>query len=300
MRTNGITKTNTTPNSFKESVKEFYYKNKINLWLLFIVALFLTLIMFFPIFWMIRISFTMREHMFVLPPPPFLEISDIHGYIAIFNMPEFLRYYLNSVIVSLGTVVVSLFAGTLAAYSFSRFKYKGRNLFMLIALSAQMFPWAMLLVSLYLMFQKVGLLNTYQGLIFAHTTFALPLTIWITKSYFDTLPRELEESAIIDGCGKLRILRSIIFPLSRPGIAAAAIYIFIFSWNDFLFGLTLTTEDKMRILAPGVALTFIAERKVLWGEMMASAVIVTLPIIIIFLFLQRHFIAGLTAGAVKQ
>ena len=283
-----------------QRIKMFYRRHRIGRWLSFTVSLVCCAVLIAPVFWMVRISFTMREHMFVLPPPPLIQVADLHGYAAIFQMHEFLRYYLNSIIVGAGTVLVSLVTGTLAAYSFSRFRYAARRVLMLLALTAQMFPWVLLLISIYLFFNRVGLLNTYQGLIFTHTTFALPLTIWITKSYFDTIPREMEESAFIDGCGKMHVLSRILLPVSRPGITAAAIYVFIFSWNDFLFGLTLTSEDSMRILAPGVALTFVAERKVLWGEMMASAVIVTLPLVILFLFLQRHFIAGLTAGAVKE
>lgn len=170
---------------------------------------------------------------------------------------------------------------------------------MVITLSAQMFPWALLLISLYIFYIKFRLLNTYFGLILAHTTFALPLTIWIIKGYFDTIPKELEESAYIDGCSRMRALVQVILPLAKPGVTAAGIYIFLFSWNDFLFGLTLTTQDTMRILSPGIVLQFVGEFEYRWVEMMASSLVVTLPIVILFLFFQKYFIQGLTAGAVK-
>jgi multiple sugar transport system permease protein len=197
-------------------------------------------------------------------------------------------------------VAVCLVAGLLAAYSFSRFEYRGKKTLMVIALSAQMFPWAMMLISVYIFFIKLRLLDSYAGLIAAHSTFALPLTIWITKSYFDSIPRELEESAFIDGCSRMRTLMRIVVPVSYPGILAAGIYVFIFSWNDFLFGLTLTSRDKMRILAPGIALSFIGEYEYRWVEMMSTSIAISIPVVVLFLLLQRYFIEGLTAGALKE
>ena len=170
---------------------------------------------------------------------------------------------------------------------------------MVITLMAQMFPWALLLISLYISYIKIGLLNNYLGLILAHSTFALPLTIWIIKGYFDSIPRELEQAAKIDGCSQVQSLVKIILPLARPGITAAGIYIFLFSWNDFLFGLTLTTQDTMRILSPGISMQFIGEFEFLWVEMMSSSVLITIPIVMLFLMFQKYFIQGLTAGAVK-
>ncbi len=282
------------------SLKYFYYRKHIGKWIAFIVALGFVLILFSPLVWMVRISLTAKPDLFVLPPKSIIGNINLEGYRALLEMTNFLRYYLNSIIVAFSTVGVCLVAGMLAAYSFSRFKYRGRNFLMMLALSAQMFPWALLLISVYIFYIKFHLLDTYIGLVLAHTTFALPLTIWIVKSYFDTIPKELEESAFIDGCGRMKTLRSIIVPVSSPGILAASIYVFIFSWNDFLFGLTLTSKDHMRILAPGIAISFIGEFEYAWVEMMASCIAVSIPIVIMFLFLQKYFIEGLTAGALKE
>jgi multiple sugar transport system permease protein len=131
-------------------------------------------------------------------------------------------------------------------------------------------------------------------------TFALPMTIWIIKGYFDTIPTELEESAYIDGCSRMKTFGRIILPLTRPGLTAAGIYIFIFSWNDFLFGLTLTISDIKRTLAPGIALSFIGEFEYRWVEMMSASVSISLPILIVFLFLQNAFVDGMTARALKE
>jgi multiple sugar transport system permease protein len=283
-----------------QGLRALYYRTKLAKWLNLFLALLISGLFVAPLFWMFRISFTARRFMFTLPPVPLSESATLAGYISLLQLPEFLRYYLNSVIVAFGTVALALIAGTLAAYSFSKFRYRGRNSLMLFALSAQMFPWAMLLISLYLLFNKVQMLNTYGALILTHTTFALPLTIWIMKGFFDTIPGELLDSAAMDGCSRLRTLASIVMPISRPGVVAAGIYIFIFSWNDFIFGLTLMSTRNRRPLTVGVALTFLTERQTYWSEMMASAVIVTIPLVILFLLLQRHFIAGLTAGAMKE
>lgn len=286
--------------AFTDKVKILGRKYHTGNWLSFLLVLVLALILFSPVYWMIRLSVTSREFLFELPPVPLRISVDISSYISVLQMTEFMRYYLNSIIIAAGTVLLALLAGVLAAYSFSRFRYYGRKTLMMLALTAQMFPWAMLLISLSIFFSRVHMLNTYAAIILTHTTFALPLTIWITKSYLDTIPKELEDSAFIDGCGRMKTLTSIILPLCRPGLTAAGIYVFIFSWNDFLFGLTLTSKRSMRPLAPGIVMEFLGERQTNWTMMSASAVIVTMPIVIAFLFLQRYFISGLTAGAVKE
>jgi multiple sugar transport system permease protein len=283
-----------------QSIRAFIRRRHLSQWLLFVVTLALVLVLFFPILWMVRISFTAKPDLFILPPKPLLKNLNLDGYRGLLERTNFLRYYLNSIIVAAGTVAVCLVAGLLAAYSFSRFEYRGKKTLMVIALSAQMFPWAMMLISVYIFFIKLRLLDSYIGLIAAHSTFALPLTIWITKSYFDSIPRELEESAFIDGCSRMRTLMRIVVPVSYPGILAAGIYVFIFSWNDFLFGLTLTSRDKMRILAPGIALSFIGEYEYRWVEMMSTSIAISIPVVVLFLLLQRYFIEGLTAGALKE
>jgi len=259
----------------------------------------LTMVLIFPVYWMVRISLSPQEKLFSLPPEFVLTSFNWSGYQNFFARSTFLRFYANSILVGVGTIVLSLFAGTLAGYSFSRFNYRGRKFLMMVTLSAQMFPWALLLISLYIFYIQFNLLNTYQGLILAHSTFALPLTIWIIKGYFDSIPRELEQAAAIDGCGKIGTLTRIILPLATPGIVAAGIYIFLFSWNDFLFGLTLTTNERMRTLSPGISMQFIGEFEFLWVEMMSSSVMIAIPIVLLFLIFQKYFIEGLTAGAVK-
>ncbi len=275
-------------------------KKKLSKIVRLIIVIVIVLVILSPIFWMVKISFTPKTEVFKMPPKIFSGNFSIQGYINVFKSSYFFRYYLNSLIVASGTIVVCLFCGILAGYSFSRFKFGGKKILMVFILFAQMFPAALLIISLYKLFLDLKLYNTYFAIILAHSTFALPLTTWIIKSYFDSVPKELEEAAYIDGCSRMRTLTTIIVPISFPGIVAAGIYIFIYSWNDFIFGLTLVNSDSLRILTPGITLTFIGQFEYLWVEMMSASVIISLPIILLFLFLQRYFIKGLTAGAVKE
>ncbi|MCF7943580.1 MAG: carbohydrate ABC transporter permease [Spirochaetia bacterium] len=268
--------------------------------LTFCLTLIIVAVLIFPIFWMVKISLTPKAELFTKPPRLTVSKLNYASYLDIFTQQKFLRYYLNSIIVAGMTVLICSLTSIFSAYSFSRFEYRGKRLLMIFSLTSQMFPAALLILTLYIFYQRNGLINTYFGIALAHSSFALPLSIWIIKSYFDTIPRELEDSAKIDGIGKMRTLSAIIIPLSTPGIIAATIYIFIFSWNDFIFGLTLATKDAYRILAPGITLTFLGQFEYLWSEMMAASILISLPEVLAFLFLQKYFVKGLTAGAVKQ
>ncbi len=253
-----------------------------------------------PILWMVRVAFTPRSLVFVMPPSFRFSDFSIAPMRFALGLTQLQSFFLNTLIVSLGTVFVCVVVGTSAAYSFSRFRYPGRKALMILTLSAQMFPWALLLITLYMFFLRVRLLDTYIGLILSHTTFALPLTTWILKGYFDTVPFELEQASYIDGCSRMQSLWYVVLPVAKPGIVAAAIYIFIFSWNDFLFGLTLTTGPSRRTLAAGLAVTFVGEFQVMWSEMMSAALLTSAPVILLFFLLQKSFVDGLTAGALKN
>lgn len=171
---------------------------------------------------------------------------------------------------------------------------------MMLFLSVQMFPAMTLLIALYQMYFKLKLLNTYTALVLACSTNALPMSVWILKGFFDTIPKSLEEAAYIDGCTKGGALVRIILPLMKPGLFAVGLYAFLISWEDFLWGLTLTNKTSMRTLASGIAMTYLGEYTYDWGRVMAAAVGAALPLLIIFIFLQKYLISGLTAGAVKE
>ncbi len=268
--------------------------------LIYLAVIFILAIALFPIYWMVLSSFKSSPRLMVMPPK-FLPINlELDNYKKIFSVSKYLIFFRNSVIVSLGTVGICLVTSVLAGYSFSRFKVPGKNFAMTGILSIQMFPVVAILLSLYTFYIKFHLLNTYLGLMLADTTFALPLCIWLLKSFFDTIPRSLDEAACIDGCGRMKTLIVIILPLLKPGLLAVGIYTFILSWDDFLFSLIIMNQDNMKTLPVGIAQSFMGELGYDYGGMMTLSVIASVPILLVFIFLQRYMIAGLTKGAVKE
>jgi multiple sugar transport system permease protein len=163
-----------------------------------------------------------------------------------------------------------------------------------------MFPLTLIVVGIYVLFNQLNLLDTYLGLILAFTSFSLPFAIWMMEGFFNTIPRDLEEAAMVDGSGRFGTLFKVILPLTRPGIIAVGVYSFLNSWNNLLFALSLTSSQDMRTIAPGFLLTYVGEFQYFWADAMAGSVIVTLPMIVIFIMLQRHLVQGMTAGAVKE
>lgn len=258
----------------------------------------LALFAFFPIYWMLITSLTPSQDVFSFPPRLVPRAITLEHYAAFFASGQLLRYTLNSLLVASCTAVGSVLVSAYAAYSFSKFRYAGRGALMYMFLSAQMFPQALLLISLYLLFSRLGLLQSYLALILSFTTFTLPLCTWMLKGYFDKLPTELIEAARVDGASQWTILHSVLLPITRPALVATGLFAFIRGWNDFIFALTLAGPQKMT-LPPGLALTFLGEFQAGWAPMMAASLIVSLPVVVLFMLMQRHLVGGLAAGAVK-
>jgi len=253
---------------------------------------------FFPIYWMLVTSVTPTDQVFQFPPRLFPSQITFEHYTSFFDNPSLLRYFRNSLLVSVATAAGSIVVSSYAAYSFSKFRYTGHNALMFLILTAQMFPQALLLIALYLMFSELGLLNSYWSLILAFTTFTLPLCIWMLKGYFDTIPDDLIEAAKVDGANQRQIIHRILLPVATPALVSTSLFAFIRGWNDYIYALTLAGPEKMT-LPPGLALTYIGEFQTSWPSLMASSLIVSLPIVVAFLFMQRYITGGLTAGAIK-
>lgn len=255
------------------------------------------LFVFFPLFWMINTALKPNDATYDLSL--FITNFTITNFKNVVFDQEILTYLKNSLIVSL----FSSFAGTLvsmfAAFSFSKFRYSGRKTFMSLVMMAQAFPQAILLLTLYIMMQKLRLDGSYAALILSYIAFILPVGTWTLKAYFDQLPDALIESAKIDGAGWFTIIFKIIFPLSIPSVISTAIYGFVWSWNDLLYSLTLITDASRRTLAPGLVMKYMGEFTNSWSEMMAASIFVSIPVTLLFIFLQKYFISGLTSGAVK-
>lgn len=261
--------------------------------------IFTVCVLLFPIYWMVVCSL-MPTHYLTVLPPHFIPVDvSLENYIQIAQTPKYVAYFRNSVIVAIGTVLTTLLLAVPAGYAFSRYRFKGKTTLLSAIMSVQMFPVVVILASLYIFYTKLGLLSTYPGLILSDTTFALPLAITLIKSFFDTVPKSLDESARIDGAGRIRTLVEILFPLVKPGIVAVCIYTFLNAWDDYMMSLIIMQDASMKTLPVGIAETFLGEYCYNYGGMMAFAVIGSLPIVLLFIFLQKYMVAGLTAGAVK-
>ncbi len=213
------------------------------------------------------------------------------------------HYFLNSLIVSTSAMACSVVVAIFAAYAVSRYRFAGRRLFTVTVLSTQMFPGILFLLPLFLIYVNIGKLTGIQlyasrtGLIITYMTFSLPFAIWMLVGYFDSIPRGLDESAQVDGASPLRTLLQVILPTALPGIIAVAVYAFMTAWGEVLFA-SVMTNDASRTLAVGLQ-SYATEQDVYWNQVMAASLVVSIPVVVGFLALQRHFVAGLTAGAVK-
>lgn len=263
------------------------------------VVIGLLVMLLFPVVWMAISSIQPSSKLMNLPPEFIPSNPTLANYIKILSNEKYLRYFENSFITAGGTVLLCLCIAVPAGYAFSRYRFPLKSSIMTFIMSVQMFPIVVILISLYTFYMKWGLLNTYQGLILIDTAFALPLAINLMKSFFDTLPKSLDESATIDGAGRLRTLWSILMPLVLPGLLAVGIYTFLNAWDDFLMALTIMQDMDMKTLTVGLAQSFLGEYAYDYGALMAFSLCGSLPVVLIFVFLQKYMISGLTAGAVK-
>ncbi|MFF0223336.1 carbohydrate ABC transporter permease [Streptomyces sp. NPDC004629] len=251
-----------------------------------------------PVYWLVATAFMKRDDVFARNRPLFPVNPTLDHFTSFFGNSALLHNLANSAIVSAGTALVSVVASGFMAYSLSKFRYRGRNMIMVMFLVGQLIPGALLLVSLYLMFSSAGILYTYVGLIIAFTTFTLPLTVFLLKGIIDALPDEIIEAGKVDGLSNLAICFRIVLPLTLPGLVTAGMFAFMRGWSDLLFALTLAGPDKQTLPA-GLASAFIHEGSADWPSLMASSVITSVPLAVIFILLQRFFVSGIAAGAVK-
>ncbi|GAB3447297.1 carbohydrate ABC transporter permease [Actinophytocola sediminis] len=267
------------------------------------IAAWVTIVVFggfalLPVYWMLATALTPDGQVFAYPPALFPTDITFEHFASLADNSQLFEYLVNSAIVSGITAVLSVVVSAYMAYSFSKYRYRGRRSLMYLVLSSQMFPQALLLVTLYAVFDAYDLLNTYTALVLSFTTFTLPLCVWMLKGFFDTIPDSLIEAARIDGASQLRIIHSVIVPLSGPGLVAAGLFAFVRGWNDFIFALTLAGPDK-QTLPPGLANTYLGEAQTAWPELMAASLVVSFPVVLAFIALQRFLVGGITAGAVK-
>ena len=227
----------------------------------------------------------------------------LEPYVQIWQTVPLASYFKNSLIVTISATVLSVAMAVLAAYSLARLRFRGQRSFSLVVLSTQMFPGILFLLPLFLIFVQiqrtigVQLTGSYLGLIITYMTFSLPFSIWMLTGYFASIPKELEEASMIDGTGRLGALFLVIIPVAKPGIIAVAVYAFITAWGEVLFASVLTSKDT-RTLSIGLR-AYASQQDVYWNQLMAASVVVSLPVLIGFMLVQKHLITGLSSGAVK-
>ncbi|MGI5835852.1 MAG: carbohydrate ABC transporter permease [Chloroflexota bacterium] len=255
----------------------------------------------FPMYWMFSTS--LKDDLAVFKTPPDLWPAQVttvsYENLSSSSFTPIPVFFKNSVITSIGTVIIAVVLAVFAGYALSRLRFRFRRTTLIGILMTQMFPLVVLLIPMYLIYVRAQLLNTYLGLILAFTSFTLPFGIWMIKGFVDTVPVEIEEAAMVDGCNRLQAMRLVVFPLIIPGVVATAVFAFLDAWNNLLFPLTLVNEVTMKTLPPGMILAFGGEFKHDWSGMMAASTIVTIPVIIGFVLIQRYLVEGLTGGAVK-
>jgi arabinogalactan oligomer/maltooligosaccharide transport system permease protein len=279
---------------------------------LHVLLVLFTLFTIYPILWVVTIAFSGRQNLAIatLPPEPtwvdrlraitpWPEDWSFSNFTSVMTDQPFARWMLNSALIAVGTTVVGVFLACTAAYAFSRFKFPGQRAGMMAFLVSQMFPGTLMLIPLFIILvQWLGLGSSRLGLIIVYATTSIPFSVWMLKGYFDTIPRDLEEAALMEGASVGKIFWSIILPLAKPAVAVTALFSFMTSWNEFILAATFMDQEAMYTAPVGLRF-FVGGFSQQWGYFAAGSIIVSIPVVFLFLFLQKYLVSGLTAGSVK-
>ncbi|MGR9170656.1 carbohydrate ABC transporter permease [Rhizobium sp. KDH_Rht_773_N] len=280
----------------REIADVHYLASKIMLYLLVFAAV---SVVGFPLFWMLICSFKPGSELYATPPTFLPNQWTLQNYRDLFIQTNFLTYFANSLIVAFGSTFLSLIVGGLGAYSLSRFRFFGIAAFSNATLVCYMLPEVLIVLPLYIYVVKLGMADTLISLIIANTAFTLPLALWFMRSYFNAIPVSLEESAMIDGCTRLGAMMRVTVPLALPGIVSVGVFSFNHAWNEFLFALVFVSSETNKTLPLGLA-TWIGQDNIYsWGMLLAGAVLVTIPVILFYLLVQRKLVVGLSEGGTK-
>lgn len=271
-----------------------------------------TLLVCYPIFWVLTIAFSGKQSLAIVNLPqnptsadrlraitPWPEEISASNFVSVVRDQPFLRWMFNSAVVAAATTVVGVIMACTAAYAFSRFRFAARRAALMSFLVSQMFPGTLMMIPLYIILvQWLQLGSSWMALVLMYATTAIPFCVWMLKGYFDTIPRELEESALMDGASTGRIFFSIILPLAKPAVAVTALFSFMTSWNEYILAATFMDRELMYTAPVGLRF-FVGGFSQKWGYFAAGSIIVAIPVVVLFLFLQKYLVSGLTAGAVK-
>lgn len=278
--------------------KSFFAQNYLWQGTTYLILLSAIFIAIFPAIWMLSTAIKNVTELYDIPPEIIPDAPTMSNFINVLGNSKMYQAFFNSVIITVCVVGLTLILSVLAGYGLARFRFKGSGVLKVGLLFGQMVPGVVIIIPLYFLFSKIGLLDTHISLIIADLALTIPMGVIMLSSFFAGVPRELEEAAKIDGCTGLSALYYVVLPVAKPGMISVAIYTFIHAWEEFLFALNLTTSGKTRTLPIAISM-FSGEFSVDWGSTMAAAAVVALPVLLLFLLCNRYFVKGLSDGAVK-
>ena len=263
------------------------------------VLLTMTFLIIVPVLWMISTSLKSEDAIWDTPIEIIPSEPTLYNFKNLWSTHPFLQYLENSLIVVCTSTLISVAISTFAGYGISRFKFRGRGVYMAFLLATQLFPSIMLLIPYYKIFMTLGLIDNITALIITYVSFTIPFCTWMMRGYFAGISKDLDQAASIDGAGRIKVFTAVILPIAWPGVAATAIYAFIAGWNEYLFAMAFINTDTRKTVSLGIG-QLIGEYRILWGELMAGALYALIPMAVIFIFFNRYLVSGLSAGAVKE
>ncbi len=268
--------------------------------LLCVVALVILCILLFPLYWTFVTSLKTETEIFQIPPTFWPEELNTETYAAQIDVGDFnmFRSFANSFIISIGAMVIAVVLAVPAAYAIGKCHFKGRTVSLLFFLVTQMLPVSVLLTPMFIMFQGMHIYNTWWSAILADATIGIPFSVLILRNYFSSIPTELEEAAYLDGCGRFQAFIRVCLPVARPGVIVCAVFSFLYAWGDLAYGMTFILDQQMRPITAGI-FNFMGQYGTKWSYLCAFAIVTIIPVALIFIFMQKYIVAGMTNGAVK-
>ncbi len=264
----------------------------------YLILLFVVVIAVFPAIWMLSTSIKLPTEQYDIPPQIIPDMPTVQNYLNVLSNSKMFDAFVNSVIITVSVVGITLFLSIMAGYGMSRYKFKGHGVLKIALLFGQMIPSVVIIIPLYFLITKAGLLDTHISLIISDMALTIPMGVIMLSSFMDTVPKELDEAAKIDGCSGLKALFLVVLPVAKPGLISVTIYTYIHAWEEFLFALNLSTSAKTRTLPVAIQM-FAGEFSVDWGATMAASALVAFPVLLIFLACNKYFVKGIADGAVK-
>lgn len=265
-----------------------------------IIAVLIACVLLFPLYWTLITSLKTETEIFRNPPTFFPEIINTKSYAAQVETGDFnmFKSFANSMIISLGAMAIAVVLAVPASYGIAKYRFKGRKAMLLTFLVTQMLPVSVLLTPLFMLFKNIHLYNTWGSAILADATIGIPFSILILKNYFASIPKDMEEAAYIDGCNRFTAFIRILLPIAKPGVMVCAIFSFLYAWGDLAYGMTFIIDQQSRPITAGI-FNFMGQYGTKWSYLTAFAVVTIIPVLLIFIFMQKYIVGGMTSGAVK-